>query len=116
MHHGNSQKVRMALIRDDLWEIVNGMETEPPAGGDGAEGDRKKFRTRRNKALSLIILSLLPELHFGREPDDPVTVWKTLERHFERKTWSNQYELWKKLFNRPRMKEIKDGGSVNEYL
>ena len=111
-------QVRMALIRDDLWEIVNGTETEPPAGGDGAEATWKKFRTRSNKVLSLIILSLKPELHYlvGREPVDPVAVWKVLERHFERKKWSNQYEFWKKLFNRPRMKGIKDGGSVNAYL
>jgi hypothetical protein len=66
----------------------------------------------------MIVLSLKPELHYlvGREPDDPVAVWKLLADHFERKTWGNCYELWKWLVSLPRMKEIRDEGSVDERL
>ena len=102
-------------IRDDLWNIVDGKEEEPAADA-GAE-KKKTFRTRRNKLLSTIVLSMQPQLHYlvGREPQDPVAVWKALSDHFERKTWANRYELWKRLFSMQWMKEIKDGGSVNEH-
>lgn len=43
----------MALIQDDLWEIVNGMETELPA----------RRWCRSNKVLSLIF-SLQPKLDY----------------------------------------------------
>ena len=110
-------QLRMALIRDDVWEIVNGTE-KAPTGEGVTEDTRKKFKNRSNKALSMIVLSFKPALHYlvGREPDDPVAVWKLLANHFERKTWGNRYELWKRLFNMPKMREIRDGGSVNEHL
>ena len=110
-------QLRMALIRDDLWDIVNGSEKAPT--GEAATADAtKKFTTRSNKALSMIVLSMKPELHYliGREPEDPVAVWKLLANHFERKTWGNCYELWKGLITTPRMKEIRDGGSVDAHL
>ena len=109
-------QVRMALIRDDLWDIVNGSEAAPDAS---ASADvKKKFKTRSNKALSTIVLSMKPKLHYliGREPEDPVAFWKLLSDHFERKTWVNCYELWKRLMTTPRMKEIRDGGSVDKHL
>ena len=77
----------MALIRDDLWDIVSGSEKAP--NGEAATADAtKKFKSRSNKALSMLVLSLNPELHYlvGREPEDPVAVWKLLADHFERKT------------------------------
>ena len=50
-------QLRMALIRDDLWDIVNGSEKAPT--GEAATADAtKKFTTRSNKALSMIVLSL----------------------------------------------------------
>ena len=106
----------MALIRDDLWEIVNGSEKAPE---EGATADaKKKFKSRRNKALSMIVLSTKSELHYliGREPEDPVAVWKLLANHFERKSWGNCCELWKRLMSMPRMKEIRDGGSIDKHL
>ena len=99
-------QLRMALIRDDLWDIVNGTEEKP--NDAASDEDKKKFKTRSNKALSMIVLSMKPELHYlvGREPEDPVTVWTDLANHFERKTWGNRYELWKRLFSIPRLKEV----------
>ena len=109
-------QARMALIRDDLWEIVSGSEKAPE---EAATADaQKKFKSRSNKALSMIVLSMKPELHYhiGREPKDSVAVWKLLANHFERKTWGNCYELWKRLMSMPRMKEIRDGGSIDKHL
>ena len=109
-------QARMALIRDDLWEIVSGSEKAPE---EAATADaQKKFKLRSNKALSMIVLSMKPELHYhiGREPEDSVAVWKLLANHFERKTWGNCYELWKRLMSMPRMKEVRDGGSIDKHL
>lgn len=110
-------QLRMALIRDDLWDIVSSSEKAP--SGEAATADATKtFKTCSNKALLMIVLSLKPELHYlvGREPEDPVAVWKLLAVHFECKTWGNCYELWKRLISMPRMKEIRDGESVGEHL
>ena len=78
---------------DDLWDIVNGSEKSPE--DTAADNVKKKFKTRSNKALSMIVLSMKPELHYliGREPEDPVAIWKLLPDHFECKTWGNCYEL-----------------------
>ena len=67
-------QLRMALIRDDVWEIVNGTE-KVPTGEGVTEDARKKFINRSNKALSMIVLSIKPALHYlvEREPDDPVS-------------------------------------------
>ena len=70
---------------------------------------------RSSRLAATIVLSMKPEL-IGREPEDPVAIWKLLSDHFERKTWGNCYELWKRLMTTPRMKEIRDGGSVDKHL
>ena len=79
----------MALIRDDRLDIVSG-EKDSPEETASAE-DKKKFRTRSNKALSMIVLSMKPELPYriGIEPENPVDVWQQLANHFERKAWGN---------------------------
>ena len=103
-------------LSQEWFLFLNGSERAPE---ESASADaKKKFKTRSNKALSIIVLSMKPELHYpiGREPEDPVAVWKLLSDHFERKTWGNCYELWKRLISKPRMKEIRDGGSVDEHL
>ena len=56
-------QLRMALIRDDLWDIVNGSEHAPEEESASADA-KKKFKTRSNKALSMIVLSMKPELHY----------------------------------------------------
>ena len=50
---------QMALVRDGLWNIVDGTETIP----DGGNPDRRaKFEARRDRALALIVLSIEPSL------------------------------------------------------
>ena len=49
---------RMALMRDGLWNIVNGTEHVPT--GDGER--RAKFLARKNRALAIIVLSVDPSL------------------------------------------------------
>ena len=116
-HPARKLQLWMALIWDDLWDIMNSSE-KPPVGEAATADARKKFMPCSNKALSMIVLSMEPELHYriGREPEDPVAVWKLLTNHFECKAWGNCYELWKQLFTMPRMKEKGDGGSVDVHL
>ena len=86
---------RMALVRDGLWNTVDGTETIP----DGGNADRRaKFEARRDRALALIVLSIEPSLlYLLGEPDNPVTVWKKLSDQFQKKTWANKLSLRRRL-------------------
>ena len=68
----------MALMKDGLWSIVNGSETPP------SQSERKryaKFEFRRDRALTIIVLSVEPSLlYLIGNPEDPVVVWKKVER------------------------------------
>ena len=48
---------RMVLVKEGLWNIVNGTEKEP-AGRD--TGQVAKFKTRKDKALATIVLAIEP--------------------------------------------------------
>ena len=53
-----------------------------------------------DKALSIIVLSISPSLlYLIGDPNDPVIVWKKLENHFQKSSWSNQLSLRKKLYS-----------------
>ena len=67
--------VKMALIKEGLWESVSGTETAPEQGTDGYTG----IVTRRDHALATIVLSVNPSLlHII---GDPITVWEKLSIH-----------------------------------
>lgn len=67
---------KMALIKEELWGIVNGTETAPDEGCVQIE----KFAARRDKALATIVLAVDPSLLYLIDPDptDLVAVWKAL--------------------------------------
>ena len=75
-------QVRMALMKDGLWNIVNGKESTP--GNDHA--DQEKFMTRRDKAQ--IILSIQPSLLYLLG-DPEILLWfeRSLKNNTERKCW-----------------------------
>lgn len=82
---------RMALMKDSLWNIVNGTETAP--GEDQADA-RRKFMARRDHVLAIIVLAMDPsQLYLLGDPEDPQAVWQKLEEQFQRKTWSNKLQL-----------------------
>lgn len=96
------------LMRDGLWELVDGSEVEP----DDAEAKRK-YRIRKNKALGTIILTISTKLHYLLgTPTEPRVVWTTLENQFQKKTWSNVLQRRKKLHSL----KLADGESVQEHL
>ena len=100
----------MALVKDGLWNIVNGTETIPD---EGQAERRAKFETRRDPALALIVLSVEPSLlYLLGEPEDPVTVWKKLSDQFQKKTWENKLGLRRRLYSL----KLKEGDSVQEHI
>lgn len=85
---------RMALMREGLWGIVTGEETRPTTGADQIA----KFRSRRDKALATIVLSVdTALLYLITNPEDPHIVWKKLADQFEKKTWATRLDLRRKL-------------------
>jgi len=81
----------MALMKDGLWNIVNGSENLPPQ----SEAKRyAKFLARKDQALAIIVLSVEPSLlYLIDKPEDPVVVWKKLGNQFQMKTWANKLHL-----------------------
>ena len=100
----------MALMKDGLWGIVS--ETERDPGGGEAEAHRK-FVSRRDHALAIIVLSVEPSLlYLIGDPEDPVAVWNKLKDQFQKKTWANKLELRRKLYSL----RLKDGESVQKHI
>ena len=72
----------MALMKDGLWNIVNGSE-RPPAQN---VTEYTKFMARRDHALATIVLSVEPSLlYLIRDPVDPVAIWQKLADQFQRR-------------------------------
>ena len=101
---------KMALIKEGVWSIVNGTETET----EGNAERKTKFAARRDKALATIVLAMEPSLLYlvGPDPTDPVVVWRTLADQFQCKTWANKLELKRKLFSL----RLVEGGSVQQHI
>jgi hypothetical protein len=99
---------QMALMKDDLWSIVNEME-EPPADG-ASDAAVAKYRSRKDRTLATIVLSIDLSLLYllGDNPTEPVDVWKKVQSQFQKKTWSNKLVLRKKLYSL----HLKEGDSV----
>ena len=85
---------RMALVRDRLWGIVSGTETEPTEGGDR----RSNFLARRDHALATIVLAVEPSLlYLIGDPEDPIAVRQKLQNQFQKKTGANKLALRRRL-------------------
>lgn len=100
---------RMALMKEGLWNIVEGTEAAP-----GRENDRyAKFLARRDRALAIIVLSVEPSLlYLVGDPEDPAAVWGKLANQFQKRTWANKLELRRNLFSL----RLKNGESVQEHI
>ncbi len=100
---------RMALLRDGLRDLVNGIETAP-------REDASKwanYLARKDRALATILLSIEPSLlYLIGEPEDPIVVWKKLLDQFQKKTWANKLALRHKLYSL----KLKDGDAVQEHI
>ena len=101
---------KMSLIKDGLWGIVNGSEVAP-AETDGAYS---KYISRKNRALTIIVLSIDPSLlYLLGDPTDPTAVWeRRLSTQFQKKTWANKLALRRRLHSL----QLKEGQSVHEHV
>ena len=102
---------KMALVKDGLWGVVD--NTDPAPSVSDSEDKKAKYKSKKDKALVIIVLSIEPSLlYIIDEPDDPVVVWKKLADQFQKKTWANKLVLRRKL----QSLKLKDGGSVKQHI
>ena len=102
--------VSHSTMKDDLWGVV--IESERPFEENKSD-EYAMFVVRRDCALSIIVLAMDPSLlYLFDDPNNPVTVWKKLENHLQRKTWCNKLELQCKLH----LLYLKDRGKVQEHF
>ena len=108
-------QMKMHLIGNDLFSIVDGTELEPSSENESAQSAsaHKKFCVRRDKALATIVLAVDPSLlYLLGDPTDPADVWKKLTDIFQKKTWANKLRLRRKLYSM----KLKSGCSLQEHL
>ena len=102
---------KMALIRDGVWNIVNGTEIVPDSRTE--MGLLAKYLSRKDRALATIVLSLEPSLlYLIGDPDDSGVVWKKLADQFQKKTWANKLALRRRLYSL----KLKEGDSVHNHI
>ncbi|KAK3894704.1 hypothetical protein Pcinc_001550 [Petrolisthes cinctipes] len=101
---------KMALIKEDVWSLVDGTEPLP----DPTDTNKySKYVLKKNKALAIVVLSVDPKLlYLLGEPEDPKEVWNKLADQFQKKTWSNKLQLRRRLY----ALRLKEGGSVQEHI
>ena len=101
-------QVKMCLIKDDLWRIVNETEAAPTDAGQLA-----KYNVRKDRALATIVLAVDPKLlYIIGDPEEPAACWKKIEDTFQKKTWSNKLRLRKKLYGL----KLADSGNLQDHL
>ncbi|KAF2348243.1 Zinc finger CCHC-type [Trinorchestia longiramus] len=102
--------MRMCLVKDKLWDIVQGTETISSTADEAA---RRKFESRRDLALATIVLGEdQSQLYLLGDPTDPVEVWRKLQNTFQKKSWANKFRLKKKLFNM----KLENGQNLQDHL
>ena len=100
---------KMALLKEGLWNIVNGTEVAP----EDTDAGYSKFVGRCDKALAIMVLSVDPTLlYLIGEPTDPKAVWVKLANQFQKKTWENKLEMRRKLHSM----RMREGDSVQGHI
>jgi len=100
---------KMALMKEGLWNIVDGREIAPAEGADGYD----KYIGRRDKALAIVVLAIDPTLlYLIGEPTDPKIVWTKLANQFQKVTWANKLEMRKRLHSL----RMKEDDSVQDHV
>ena len=90
-------QVKMYLIKDDLFGIVDRTEVAPSSTDTAAA---HKFELRKDKALATIVLAVEPKLlYLIGDPKDPKEVWQKLQDTFQKKSWANRFRLKRKLYS-----------------
>ena len=100
---------KMALLKEGLWNIVNGTEVAP----EDTDAGYSKLVGRSDKALAIVDLSVDPTLlYLIGEPTDPKAVWVKLANQFQKKMWANKLEMRRKLHSM----RMREGDSVQGHI
>ena len=103
-------QVKMYLIKDDLFGIVDGTKVAPSSTYIAAA---RKFELRKDKALAAIVLAVEPKLlYLIGDPKDPKEVWQKLQDTFQKKSWANKFRLKRKLYSL----KLKPGDDLQVHL
>ncbi len=104
-------KVQMLLIREDLWEIVNGSDTAP-VGTSEAQAIAT-WRKRDQKALSTICLAIEDsELTHVRACKTAAEAWKNLGEAYETKGLARKLYLRRKFLTHMMI----EGDTMQEHI
>ena len=103
-------QMKMLLLKDGLFNIVQGTEPVPAASEVSAT---RTYNTSRDKALAHIVLAIDPKLlYIIGNPDNPSEVWNKLENVFQQKSFANKLRLKRKLYNL----KLSSGDSLQNHL
>src|SRR4051812_44607345 len=93
-------KMRMVLIREGSWKIVNGMQKKSVAGkSDDEDNAYIEWMDKDEKALSTICLAIADsELTYVRNCEMSVDAWKKLGETYEMKSLAQRLYLHKRLY------------------
>ena len=104
-------QMKMLLILEVLYSIVNGWEAAPSS--DASSAFIQKYNQRRNKALAKIVLEIDPNiLYLVGDPWDPAVVWRLLQDTYMKNTWANKLALKRELYNR----KMNNNDSMQSHL
>src|SRR5579875_408018 len=104
-------KMNLALSSMDLWEIVEGTEEAPPS--DASEKDKKEYKRRVKKAMSMIGLNLVDaQLAHIKGCKDPAEAWRVLCNIHETRSLSNILFLRRKFFT----SKMEEGADLLEHI
>ena len=100
---------KMSLIKDGLLSIVMETKAAPAEGSD----HYTKYRTRRDKALATIVLSIDPSLlYLIGDRENPVVVWKLFSEQSQKVMWAYKLALRRRIHSL----RLKEGESVQDHV
>ena len=88
-------QVKMLLMKDELFSIVDGTEVAPTE-----QTVLRKFIARRDRASAILVLIINQNLlYIIGDPVDPKIVWEKLRDTYQKKSWANKLRLKRRLYN-----------------
>ena len=89
-------QVKMLLMKDELFSIVDGTEVAPTE-----QTVLRKFIARRDRASAILVLIINQNLlYIIGDPVDPKIVWEKLRDTYQKKSWANKLRLKRETVSR----------------
>ena len=88
-------QLRMVLLKEGLWNIVNGTAAVPQNNAA-----LQKYQLKKDRALAILVLAVQPSLlYLLGDPQEPKVVWDKLADQFQKRSWANKLALRRRLYN-----------------